>query len=590
MIDPRIYRVAFAPALVALVVLMFSVEPIPEPAQTPETFASDFDGRRAAATAREIVEIAPERTPGSAGDDASADLVAERFGAIASGKLAEQSLDGDFDGDEVELRNVILTLPGDSAETIVVVANRDSARGSGASSSAAATAVLIEAAAELGRTSHEKTITLLSASGGAEGGQGVREFIEGYSTLEQVEAVVTISEPGAAAPRAPHVLAWSADDQSTSAQLVETAEAALREETERGPGLGGFLGNLFRLAIPSGLGPEAVAMSEDLDAIGISGHGERPPAPEEDAVTELSDDSLVAFGNTTLAVVLALDSTADELTHGPGAHLTMAGNLVPGWALSLLALTLLLPALLTAIDGLARASRRGEPVLGSLLWALSRSLPFVGALALAYLLALVGVAPSPAFPFDPGPYGFGWRPVLVFALLLAGFAGSIALLRPLLVPARPRRETLAISLGTVFGLAVLVLWMRNPYLGLLCIPLAHVWLVAARPAGPPGPATTALVVGLALVGVAAALVHLAERLDLGFAAPWELLLMVTGGHIPALEALLACFLAGGLLGLFAVSLDPSRRRARDLGFPAPEGQAPSARAPRVPSADPVRPA
>jgi hypothetical protein len=576
-IDPRIYRVAFAPALAALVVLMFSVEPVPEPVPAPETFASDFDGRRAAATAREIVEAAPERAPGSAGDDASAELVIDSFGEIASGKLSEQRFDGSVDGDEVELRNVILTLPGNSAETIVVIANRDSARGSGATSSAAATALVIEAAAELGRTSHEKTIVLLSAAGGAEGGQGVREFLASYPTLDQVQALVAISQPGVAEPRPPHLLAWSTEDESTSAQLVETAEAALREEAGRGPGLSGFTGTLFRLAIPAGLGAEAVAISEGLDGIGISGGGERQPAPEEDGVAALSDESLTAFGNTALALVLALDTADSPLTHGPAAHLTFAGNLIPGWALSLLALTLLVPALVAAVDGLARASRRGEPVLGSLLWALLCAVPFLGARALGYLLALVGLAPDPAFPFDPGFYGFGWRAVIVIALLVGAFAGLVALFRPLRVPPRPSRETLATALGTVISLAVLILWMTNPYLGLLCVPIAHVWLVVAWPRRSAPAVATAFAMALSLVPVVAAFAHLAARLDLGLAAPWQLLLMVTSGQISGLEAFLGCLVAGGLVGLLAVALDQGRG-ARHEAAP---------RAPATP--EPVRP-
>jgi peptidase M28-like protein len=567
MIDPRIYRVAFAPVLAALVVLMFSVEPVPEPVLAPETFASDFDGRRAAATAREIVEVAPERSPGSSGDDASADFVADRFAAIASGKLSEQSFEGSFDGDGVDLRNVILTLPGNSAETIVVVASRDSTRGSGGTSSAAATALLLEAAAELGRTAHEKTIVLLSAGGGTEGGQGVREFLESYPTLDQVEALVAVSSPGVPEPRAPHVLAWSTEDESTSAQLVQTAETALREETGRAAGLGGFAGNLFRLAIPSGLGAEAVAISEGLDAIGISGHGERPPDPEADLVAGLSEEPLTVFGNATLALVLALDTANDPLAHGPGAHLEFAGNLIPGWAISLLALTLLLPPLVTAVDGLARASRRGEPVLGSLIWAVSLAIPFLGARLVAYLLALVGIAPDPAFPFDPGYYELGWRGAIVLLLIIGVLAALVALIRPLGLPPRPQPQTLATALGAVLSVSVLVLWMRNPYLGLLCVPIAHVWLIAARPGRAVPAAATAIATVLALVPPAAAVAHLAARLDYGLAAPWQLLLMVTSGQVSALEAFLGCLIAGGLLGLVALAV--GRRGERASPEPAP---------------------
>ncbi|MGI8460132.1 MAG: hypothetical protein ACR2OC_00645 [Solirubrobacterales bacterium] len=563
MIDPRIYRLAFAPALIALIVLMFSVESIPAPVQAPETFAADFDGRRAAANARRIVQLAPERTPGSTDDEAVADLLAERFGEISAGKVSEQEFEADFDGEAVDLRNVVLTLPGNSARTVIVIAERDTARGSGAASSAAANGLLLEMAAKLGQTRHEKTIVLVSADGGSEGASGVREFIDSYPTLDQVDGVVVVSRPGAAKPKPPHLPAWSVGAQSTSAQLVESASLALSEETELQPGLGGFLGGVFRLAIPAGAGAEAVAISENLDAIAISGAGEGALEPDDDNVASLSDDSMGEFGNAALALVLALDAADAELVHGPDTYLELAGNLIPGWALGLLALTLLLPGVVVSIDGIARASRRREPALGSLLWAVSRAVPFVAALLLLYALALVGIAPDPSFPFDPGYYGFGWRGAGVFAATLGVFALLAVLLRPLTVPPRPARETLATALGVVASLAVLGIWLINPYLALLCVPLAHVWILGARPATAASIAGTLAGIAVALIPLAGALVHLAGRLDLGVEAPWTVVLMVTGGQIGFLEAFLGCLIAGSVLGLLALAVPRrSDRRAR----------------------------
>ncbi|HEX6116035.1 MAG TPA: hypothetical protein VFY99_02975 [Solirubrobacterales bacterium] len=563
MVDPRIYRLAFAPALVALVILMFSVESIPEPVQAPETFAADFDGRRAASTARRLVELAPDRQPGSEGDAAAADAVADSFSEVEAGKVSEQEFEGEFDGEDVDLRNVLLTLPGNSSRTIVVVAGRDSPRGSGAASSAAATGVLMEMADELGRTSHEKSVVLLSADGVSEGASGMREFLESYPTLDQVDAIVAITRPGASEPAGPHLLSWSAGPQSTSAQLVESGKLALAEETDYAAGQGGFLGNLFRLAVPAGLGPEAVAISEGTDSIAVSGAGERGLDPGADDVASLSDESMAEFGNTTLALVLALDSADEPLTHGPGAHLTLAGNLIPGWALALLTLTLILPAVAASIDGMARAARRREPALGSLLWALTRSLPFLAALVAAYLLALVGIAPDPSFPFEPGLYGFGWRSAGVLVALLAVLATVAVVLRGLSRPARPLRETLATALGLVASLAVLGVWLVNPYLALVCVPLAHVWLLGARPQTAASVAGTLAGIVVALIPLAAALVHLADRLGLGAEAPWTLVLLVTGGQIGFLTAVLGCLVAGSVLGLLALAVrGPGRPAGR----------------------------
>ena len=576
MVDPRIYRLAFAPALVALVILMFSVEPIPEPVRAPETFAADFDGRRATTTARKIAEETPARTPGSEGDAATADEVAERFTRIEAGKVTEAEFDGTFDGEGVELRNVMLTLPGNSPRTIVVVAGRDSPTEPGAASSAAATGILLEMADELGRTSHEKTIVLLSAGGLSEGATGVREFLETYPTLDEVDGVVAIARPGASDGAPPHLLSWSAGAESTSAQLVETGKLALAEETELAPGQGGFLGGVFRLAFPSGLGPEAVAIEEGIDAIGISGAGERNLPASQDDVESLDEDAMTTIGNTAMALVLALD-TSGELTHGPGVHLTLAGNLIPGWALALLILTLIAPAIAASIDGMARAARRREPALGSLLWALSRALPFLAALLAAYLLALVGLAPDPSFPFDPGIYGFGWRAAGVLVALTAVFVAVAVLVRPLSRPPKPLRETLATGLGVVASVALLGLWLVNPYLALLCVPLGHVWLLGARPATAASVAGTLVGIVVSLVPLAVALVHLADRLGLGAEAPWTFVLLVTGGQIGFLEAVLGCLLAGSVLGLLALAM-PARRRRLDAENPL------AARNQRVPAA------
>ena len=93
--------------------------------------------------ARQIVDTAPDRTPGSEGDAAIADFVARASrGRRRPGLRTE--LHRQLEGDDVELRNVILTLPGESARSVVVLAARDSAGGPGAASSAAATATLLE--------------------------------------------------------------------------------------------------------------------------------------------------------------------------------------------------------------------------------------------------------------------------------------------------------------------------------------------------------------------------------------------------------------------------------------------------------------
>ena len=54
MIDFRLYRLAFLPALVALIVILFSLASVPEPLEAPISLGG-FDEDTAGKTAREIV-------------------------------------------------------------------------------------------------------------------------------------------------------------------------------------------------------------------------------------------------------------------------------------------------------------------------------------------------------------------------------------------------------------------------------------------------------------------------------------------------------------------------------------------------------
>ena len=114
MLSWPLYRLALLPALAAALVLLFSVVSRPEALRTD--FAADsFDGARAAALARELQRLAPDRSPGGAGDTAAADFVRSHFRAVEGGEVSEQRF-----GDS--LRNVTLVIPGESSERIVIAA------------------------------------------------------------------------------------------------------------------------------------------------------------------------------------------------------------------------------------------------------------------------------------------------------------------------------------------------------------------------------------------------------------------------------------------------------------------------------------
>ena len=572
-VDLRLYRLAWLAVLFAVVVLMFSLEGAPD-AIEPVTPPGTFEPGRATREAREIVAAAPAREPGSEGDAAIAELVSDRFEEVVAGATTRQSFEGSFDGEDVELENVVLTLPGDSDRTLVVLAARDAARGAGAASSAAATGILIELAHALGVAGHEKSIVLASTTGGA---QGAAELLDNLPERDTVEAVIAIHQPGSAARRPPFVLTSSTGETSAPVQLERTAELAVETQAQESaasesPGLT----QLARLALPAGVGPQAPLIAAGFDAIAISSAGERALSADEDGIEDLSPAGIDAFGRAVQLTIGAVDATSAPLERGPETHLEVGENLIPGWTIALLSLALLLPAAVAAVDGCARAARRRQQLGGAVAWAAARALPLIGALAVVYLLALFGVVPRPPFPFDPGLYEAGGRAIVTGLLTSIAFAAGAVLLRALRVTAARAPVPAMPALGTVAVLAALIVWFANPYLALLVAPVAHVWVLAVGAASATRRAAVLAAGVLATVPVVLALVAIASDLDLGARAPWTYVLMLADGQIDFVVALAGCFLGGALLGTAALVLrrpDPTRPQP-ETWHPANAGTTP----------------
>jgi len=159
---------------------------------------------------------------------------------------------------------------------------RSSQRSERTASSAAATGVLVELAESFGEATHDKTLVLVSTGGGGDGATGAREFADHYPERSLIDAALVISQPGAAQPEPPFVLPWSAGPQSTAIQLTRTAAATVSAEVGRPAGLESSFGDLLRLALPTALGEQAPLIEEGIDAVAISGAGERPLPQAED--------------------------------------------------------------------------------------------------------------------------------------------------------------------------------------------------------------------------------------------------------------------------------------------------------------------
>ena len=583
MFDPRIYRAALVPAIAAFVLLMFSLEPTPgglqQPVSTPE-----FDGAEAARITRSILQIAPERQPGSPGDEALAGFVRERFAGIEGGELSTQEFDSTYDGEDVGLTNVLLTLPGASDGTLLIVAHRDAAEGPDAAGSAAATATLIGLAEDLGGSRHERTIVLASTAAGSDGAQGARELVEALPSPGGIEAAIVISQPGAADPSPPFVVASGTDPDSPNTQLLQTARTvAAGSFGERDPAPGPWAG-LSRLAMPISLGEQAALRDEGVEAIAIGSAGERPIEAGSADAAEASEETLQTTGTTALDLILTLDESEQPPAAGPNDYIRLGDNLIPGWTLALLALALIVPPLLAAADTWLRELRLHWRTRRSAPWAAERVLPPLAALLLAYGLGLVGLVPDPLFPYDPARFPAGVEAPIALAVLAAAFVLAGLLIGPMRTPLDVEAHTLAAAGGILTGVALLGVWVLNPYLALLLSPAAHVWLLPARAAGSPRPVVIGLAALLALVPVTAAFLTVGAQLDLGASAPWHLLLLIVAGQIGLVTCLLWCAVLGGLLACISaagsapgpvVSESPPLRGAGSHAGPGALGGTPS---------------
>lgn len=573
MIEPRVYRAAFLPAILAFVLAMFSLEPEPPPERIDLAADVLFEGDSVAEVAERIARRQPDRAPGSPGNAAVADLVAT--GLEARGFDVEVD---EFSARGRDLRNVIGTRIGVERDRIVVAAARDSVAGApDVAGSAADTATLLGLATALEGRAPQKTIVLASLDGATLGDAGARRFAETAADRELVEAVLVVSNVGAGTSAGPRLVAWSNDDSRGSIGLERTASDALLREFEEVPDDAGVPTQFAHLALPVGVGAQGVLLDAGLESISVSGSG---PLPVDPLLEEVDSDRIGGVGRAVLQTVSAIDAS-DGLEHGPPAYLTFARSVVPGWVVSILSLALILPAAVASVDAFARARRRGEAVASWISWVVARIVPFAVGLLTGIVLVVAGLAPNVSGA-APAP---AVEPVDAAAAALLGVvAGATALTWIFLRPALARwggapRDVAAPGSGCAVALfvaaAAVATWFVNPWAALALAPAAHLWtLVSLAPEHGRARRRAMLVVGGLLVPACIALLYMLE-LDLGpLEALWYLFLLVTGGQVDLLSAILGCVLLGSLAAVVEVVV------ARRHGEEAPvEEQAPPVRGP-----------
>ena len=581
MLDVRVYRAALAPALIALFVAAFSLADRPAAVTTPFAPAG-FDGGRAYTLLGELGEAFPKRAPGSPGDRALANRVADTFKQggfrVTRRTTTQRTVLG-----KRRLETVIGVRPGLSSHRIVVMAHRD-ALGSPALAELSGTAALMEMARLFKVRELSSTLVLVSTSGGSAGAAGARSFAE--SADGPVDAAIVLGDLASRRVRKPWIVPWSNGERAAPMAIRRTLESAVRREAGTQAGGTRAIGQWARRALPLTVSEQGEAARAGLPAVLLQASGERGPGPR----AKVAETRLDALGRSALRAVTALDrpvSRADE--DGPFADepsgIVTFRRLLPDWAIRLLVGTLLLPPLLTAVDAFFGARRRRLPVARWIAWVAAGAVPFLLTWLWIRLLGLTGLLDAPLGPVLPEALPLeGWRIAalvsapLVLALTWIGVRGP--LIGRLGLPASVSAGGAAAALGLVVsGLAVLV-WVVNPFAAALLVPAAHAWLFAAAPGTDTSSRTRFALVAIGLVLPALMVLHYALALELGVLdILWLALLITAGGHITPLSALFLSVLAGSFVGVVAVvrtrrrvvrNADPEPIRTRGpIGYAGP---------------------
>lgn len=528
LLAPKLYRAAFAPALLALVVLAFSLQQ-PSPAAAPELSPPGFSPARAETFARQAVSAYGARQSGSQEDDRLAQLVEARLQGVGFRTTNEDFATTTLAGRRT-LSNVVAIRSGPSDRRLLVIASRDGSPGELREAGALETGILLELARALEGRGFEHTLVLASVSGGIDGGLGAARLAR--DLRGPFDAVLVVRNVRSVLSDSP-VLASSDSRSRPDERFVRTVRLisglefgrALKDQRRSVPA------QLVRLGFPLSLGEQAGLIDEGLGAVSLSPGGEPLAVQGPNARAQVG-----AVGQIALRTLTTADRSF-AATPPSSTPLLVGGKFIPQWALVLLIGTLLFPLVVASVDAWARARRRHEVSQRGLL---APAIALVWLLVIGFLLrgaGLSGIIDAPQLAPDPAAVrGFAAPTIGVFALLLGLLGVMVA--AGAARQATPKGGESAFAMWIVFtGLAVFAV---NPVAAGFLLLLLHLVVLMLLTTPP----RRGQVVGLTLAGLvplllAAAYYSVALAIPLP-AAPRYVTLLVAGGFVSPLALAAAC--------------------------------------------------
>ncbi|MEE4276188.1 MAG: M28 family peptidase [Thermoleophilia bacterium] len=576
------YGFSLAVAAFVAVVALFTLQSPETPPLVRESVA--FDGARAMDDVRTIATEFPRRVAGSEADGRlTLWLVAqlEEIGLEAS----IESFPAQRGGRAVGLQNVYAFDEGTARGTIALVANRDIVRSAtqGANDNATGVAALLELARVFALTSHRHRLLFLWTDGDAEGGLGAADFVARHAVddLVAVVGVRAVAPNGATALR---VEGWSDSPRLAPPWLWLLAAPAARTTGAPLAELPGPLSQVLRLAAPLGGGLQAPFVAAGVPAVSLTAVAPEVPPPA-DTLETVSGQTLARVGGSVQAMVMTIDGAKLPEERSGGTIFLTRQRTLPGRSLALLLVAFFVPLLTVTLDLYAQCRRARLAPRPAWVRAALAAVPWLVAVALAYLANLVGVLPGgPGGVLVPCAEVIAEPRYLRIALLAAVFAlvtvyvAGVERRVSRRLPADSRSLVLVAHVSLLLiagGLALL-----NVYSLLLVLPAALLWPLAR----PGGWVRSVLPVLLGLSALVVAAIHCAVHSGLEVNAWWYLFVQFETRALPVPAALLGVFFLSTTV-LYARAMHaaprppaapaaPGEVGVDDLAAPAPEPRAP----------------
>ena len=527
-----------------------------------------FNGDNALTDVGTLADQFPKRIAGSDADSRAALWIATRLKSMGLEPHFDNFV-ASIEGRDAPLQNVwTVSKASPNAATndvILLIAHRDSPPRSvqGADDNASGIASLLELARVFSLEAHAQTFVFLWSDGDAYGSLGSRDFVARHTDLN-IEAGIALDQVGLDKATSIVLNGWSAGSRVAPPWIWALANLAGKAEAKLLTPLPNFVTQSLRLAAPIGGGSQAPLVAAGIPAITLSAGGRQPPA-ELDTVTTVSSQTLRRLGRTAERITTSIDAVVTDLPRSGSSIFFSRNRAMPGIAVELALLVLMVPLAMVALDLLAAARRRRARLGPAWMLYILRFAPWFAMLLLVYianLLSLLPHNPGAAIPPDAlmahSPRYV--RSFLLLALLIAAalYAHAIErrLIRRVAVPVENTVTVVHVVLLAVAALALLV----NPFSLMIVLPAAVLWPLARSG---PWPVSRVPAWG-GLAALAAALIYVSVHVHLGWSVWWYFFLLIENHTVPVGMAVLGVAFVTAAIHLGHHLHQPRRRRTARL--------------------------